>query len=295
MLSVCIPVYQVDAGPLVSGLHDQATALDIPVEILCLDDASAIRWQELNRPLARLPLVRYEELPENLGRARIRNRLAREARFPYLLFLDSDARLICSGFLERYVALLPTAGLWCGGGAYQKEPPGDPRLWLHWYYGRRVEQQPVEKRRLAPYRGFKTFNFLVPREVILRLPFDESLRRYGHEDTLWGLMLEENGIPLRHLHNPLLHAGLEPVEEFLAKQRAAIEQLVVLEKKRPDLPVRLLEAGRKLKKWRVHGMVKRVLVKSLPALERFLLNQQNPVSLKVLSWYKLAYWLQQSD
>jgi hypothetical protein len=291
MLSVCIPVFQVDVRPLGWSLLEQARALSVPVEIYCLDDASDPAFRTVNRELAGQAMLRYEELPRNLGRARIRNRLARRARFPFLLFLDSDARLARPDFLHRYVERLPTGGVLCGGGIYQAEPPEDSRLWLHWYYGSRMEQWPAARRRKQPYRGFKTFNFLAPRDLLLRLPFDENLEGYGHEDTLWGLSLEREEVPVQHFDNPACHAGLEVVEGFLAKQRAAVKQLHALEKAYPGLPVRLLEVGRRLEQWKLEGMVGSLLKAGMPALERFLTSHRSPASLWALNLYKLGYLL----
>jgi len=292
MLSVCIPVYQVDVRPLVRSLQAQAAVLPIPLEIFCLDDASDPFWQRLNRELEGQDLVRYEELTENLGRARIRNRLAREAVHPYLLFLDSDARLSRPDFLERYAQELPTDAVLCGGGHYQPEPPVDSRYWLHWYYGSRVEQKPAAQRRQQPYLGFKTFNFLVPRRLLLEHPFDENLVSYGHEDTLWGMELERAGIPIRHLDNPACHAGLEPVEKFLQKQRQAIDQLLVLEGAYPRLPVRLLRWGRQLEARRLDAPVRWMVQLISPILGRMLTGHRSVVSLWALHIFKLGYLLE---
>lgn len=288
MLSVCIPVFQVDVRPLVLALRKQAGALPVPVEIFCLDDASDPAFRAVNRELAGQSMLRYEELPRNVGRARIRNRLAQQARFPFLLFLDSDARLVRPDFLRQYVDRLPAGGVLCGGGVYQPRPPADPRRWLHWYYGSRMEQWPVARRAEQPYRGFKTFNFLAPRELLLRLPFHESLEGYGHEDTLWGLFLEREHIPVQHFDNPACHAGLETAGVFLAKQRAAAKQLHALEKAYPGLPVRLLEAGRRLEQWKLKSTVGSLLQAGMPLLERFLTSHRSPATLWALNLYKLS-------
>ena len=79
-LSVLIPVFNRDVTGLVHDLLAQVPDWAGPVEVLLLDDASADEFRQLNRPLAKLPGVQYQELPRNVGRAAIRNQLAAAAR-----------------------------------------------------------------------------------------------------------------------------------------------------------------------------------------------------------------------
>ncbi|MBK9012976.1 MAG: hypothetical protein IPM82_02230 [Saprospiraceae bacterium] len=62
-----------------------------------------------------------------------------------------------------------------------------------------------------------TNNFLIPRQLFLEIQFDETLRQYGHEDTLFGMELARRQVPIVHIDNPLEHIGLEPVDVFLRK------------------------------------------------------------------------------
>ncbi|UOQ70348.1 glycosyltransferase family 2 protein [Hymenobacter cellulosilyticus] len=101
-LSVLIPVYNRNVTTLVCTLLEQLPDWGGPVEIVCLDDASAPEFQELNRLLAVWPAVRYQELPRNVGRSAIRNQLAAAARFPWLLLLDNDSLLPDDQFVARY-------------------------------------------------------------------------------------------------------------------------------------------------------------------------------------------------
>jgi len=85
-LSILIPVYNYDVRDLVHKLHDQLIELDTPVEILCYDDASTDEsYKVTNREINKLSVVIYKELPANIGRAAIRNKLANEANYNYYL------------------------------------------------------------------------------------------------------------------------------------------------------------------------------------------------------------------
>ena len=294
MLTICLPIYQTDVRMLVGDLHAQAERLTVPVEILCLDDLSAEPVKRVNREIRSLQLVRYRELAQNLGRSRIRNALAREARFPFLLFLDGDAAVVREDFLERYLACIPGEAVWCGGGEYQRTPPEDPSKRLHWTYGTYREQLPVAIRARHPHEAFKTFNFLVPRSVLVHIPFEEEITGYGHEDTLWGMALARHGVAIHHLDNPVRHDGLETAPVFLAKQRAAVDTLVRLLANYPDFPSRLAHAGHRLEKWRLKALVSALLLRLMPVMERVLLHHTSTLALPVLDLYKLAYLLNKS-
>ena len=84
-LSILIPIYNRDVTHLVQALVAQAADWAGPVEIICLDDGSLGQYRLINRELVELPSVSYEELPHNLGRSAVRNRLVATARKPWLL------------------------------------------------------------------------------------------------------------------------------------------------------------------------------------------------------------------
>ncbi len=288
MLSVCIPIYQYSVGPLVSELSEQASRLGIDVEIRCYDDGSSEADRLPNRRLAHLPGVVYRELPSNVGRAAIRNLLAREAVYHYLLFLDCDAHLPNDCFLAQYVSQLPSEAVWYGGRIYATNLPEDKRLRLHWYYGRLREEQPVEQRRNQPYHRFMTNNYLIPKHIQLRLPFEERLRHYGHEDTLFGLQLSRTGTPIQHFDNPVVHIGLEPDSVFLPKQRQAVHNLWMLHREGYPIESRLLTLFQRLERIGIEPGVYRLMSFVEPYLYRAL--RREPPVLYALDALKLL-WL----
>ena len=50
---------------------------------------------------------------------------------------------------------------------------------------------------------------LIPKKIFLAIKFDESITKYGHEDTLLGIMLEKEKKEIFHINNPLYHNGIE--------------------------------------------------------------------------------------
>jgi len=115
MVTVCIPIYNNVVRNLVQGLSEQAAKLDVPCEILLIDDRSTDGCQKLNASLANLPNVRYVELEKNIGRSAIRNLLAKSALYRYLIFMDSDVQLCSADFLQKYVDCC-REGIVCYGG-----------------------------------------------------------------------------------------------------------------------------------------------------------------------------------
>lgn len=285
MLSVLLPAYCYDVCPLVRELKRQLEQEKFSWEIRVYDDCSPAEWQEKNRELEILDFrVVYRELPANLGRARIRNLLAQEARYPNLLFLDADSG-VEEKFIANYRPFLNRPEV-ISGGRFYSDRAIEPNKLLHWVYGTQRESKPANKRIKVPYLGFQTNNFLAPKSLLLQHPLDENARAYGHEDTLWGFQLQALGVEILHLDNPVAHLGLEDYETFLRKQEEAVRHLKLLEAKHPELPTRLTKVARKVGRGRV---VLQPLLGFLAPHLRTQLAQDIPGSLYYLDALKL-YW-----
>jgi glycosyltransferase involved in cell wall biosynthesis len=228
MLSILIPVFNYDVRDFVAELHKQATACKINFEILCYDDGSDQPFRTVNNEVRQLEQVTYRELPGNIGRSAIRNLLAKDAGYEYLLFLDCDSFPEYPDFIARYAELLNPLMLLYGGRTYDLLPPADPKYFLRWYYGSRREVFSVNDRKSKPYHSFQTNNFVIPREVFRSIGLNEGLKGYGHEDTQFGNQLMARNIPILHIDNPLRHLGLETTEEFIFKTNEGIRNLYYL-------------------------------------------------------------------
>ena len=94
-----------------------------------------------------------------------------------------------------------------------------------------------------------TNNFLIPKAIFRQYPLDESIKGYGHEDTLLGIELKNNQVPIKHIDNPLCHIGLETAEEFLEKSISGIKNLSkLIQQGKIDYDVKLYSYFRLLKK-----------------------------------------------
>lgn len=286
MLSILIPIFNFDVRPLVSDLHDQCEAAGVAYEIICFDDGSTADFKQKNQTIWKRPNVIYREMPQNLGRSAIRNALGRAARFEYLLFMDCDSRVVSSSFIQNYLQNATPNTLVYGGRCYADHPPADLALRFHWHYGRQREQSSAAERSRAPYHGFMTNNFLIPRAIFLDILFDESLRQYGHEDTLFGLELAHRKIPIQHIDNPLEHIGLEPVAVFLRKTEQGLENLARLKQEGKPIETRLLTLFERCQNWGITLLLRQVL-KAFKPLIVSQLNSSRP-SLILFDFFKLA-------
>lgn len=229
MLSILIPTYNYDCTNLVRDLHRQAECAGIDYEIVVADDASPIKeCAERVREINTWPNCRLIELERNLGRARIRNRLADEARFEWLLFMDSDAEVISDSFIVDYLKHTD-ADVVCGGLCHADALPS-PEVSLRYAYEKRADKKRAAcYREQRPYEQFITFCFMVRASVFQAIRFDDSITEYGHEDTLFGVELERRKVNIRHIDNPMRQGGIETNAEFIEKTRAALRNLVLME------------------------------------------------------------------
>lgn len=290
MISVCIPVYNFDVYSLVDALHKQLSEAKITFEIRLYDDGSDPEYKQKNGSLVQPEFVVYKELPQNIGRSRIRNLLADEAQYEYLLFLDCDSIIHKSYFIHSYLEALNTGyRVICGGREYDVQKADKNHL-LRWTYGKKAESQPAIIRSKEPSRSFMTNNFLIKKDIFSRVRFNEHLAQYGHEDTLFGYeLLKQDIVPL-HIENPVLNGDVESNALFLEKTRQGLENLAyIYSLKKEDATfseqVRLLSFYRNF-------CCKKLLAFIFPLLHMvFTLELKlGKVDLKLFNLYKLAYF-----
>ncbi|MGL4993951.1 MAG: glycosyltransferase family 2 protein [Bacteroidales bacterium] len=220
MLSILIPVYNRDVTTLVEDLQKQAVSLGVVFEILCIDDAST-EYLEHNRSTQSLFGVRWIYLNENVGRSVIRNLLIDNTYYELLVFLDCDMEICKDDYLQIYLRNKECRVI-CGGCVYSKDDlkPGSA---LHYYNGIKRESFGEEGSNLSS--SFLSGNFFIHKSVFDKVRFNDNIKGYGHEDTLFGIELKEAGFKVVNLNNPTLHRGVDSDEVYLKKTRCAIDNL----------------------------------------------------------------------
>jgi glycosyltransferase involved in cell wall biosynthesis len=227
MLSICIPVYNYSVVELVKILDLQAEKSGKPIEILVIDDASAINYHLENEKIEKLSHVKYIRLPKNIGRSKIRNLLAEKSANNFLLFLDANIKIDNDLFVENYLKIIVDEKVIIGG-IKSCEKPVNKEYILRWKYSNIRESQPSAIRQLNPYKNFIAKNFLIPKSVFKNIQFDQDITGYGHEDTLFGLKLKQLIVPIIHIDNAVIHANLENNKRFISKTEEGIANLLSL-------------------------------------------------------------------
>jgi len=294
MLSILIPIYNYDVTSLVSALLKQFSKSDIPFEILCFDNDSEEFYQNQNMQINTWPNSTYKLLKKNVGRSRIRNLLADEALYDWLLFLDADVLPVSQFFLDKYISLIKNTGLdnktltAYGGIKYYDKKPSKNRI-LRWIYGKDREEIDINERLQHPDQYFSSANFLINKLFFNKFRFDESINKYGYEDILLAYEIRRKGFDIDQLDNPVYHLGLDLNEVFIEKTRKAVENIWYLNQcgKIETESQKLLRIFQKCKKYGICI----ILGKSYNPLKKLFVKQltsENP-SLFIYDLYKLVY------
>lgn len=292
MLSICIPVYNFDVTPLVDELLRQASEITYPVEILVFDDYSQSYYRKKNSQLEPRPHVTYLEFDFNIGRSKIRNRLADLAHGQWLLYLDCDTVPESPNFLRNYVEQLGKAPVIYGGLTYGPRPTAHKELMLRWKYGVRRECLKARFRQIKAYKSFKSSNFVVERETFRGIRFNELLSGYGHEDTLLGIEFEKHDVKILHIDNPAVHLGLDSCTVFIEKSTQAIHNLARILQMLPESQKKIEKSIKLLNVFRIArftGMtypLRAILRVFKPIIKKQLAGKEPSVTL--FDMYKLS-------
>lgn len=233
MISILIATYNYDCSRLLHDLRAQCLAFKQQVgascfdyEIILGDDASTDSVAEQTNHLACSALgCCYLKHEENSGQAILRNRLASEAQFPYLLFIDSDAAVCTSDFVKKYWEHRDDAQAVVGSIRNPDLKDHRGRELRYRYESAAMSKRSVEARQKHPYSFITAFNLLIHRDAFMAVRFDAHCSHYGYEDALFGLDLQRKGISIAHIDNPLVHLGIDKNRSFLHKTETALRTL----------------------------------------------------------------------
>ena len=287
LLSILIPSYMTDPTRLVHALLGQ---MPQETEIVVADDGSPdAKYGRLIASLKDEDKVRVILGKENIGRACIRNLLAREARGKYLLYLDADGMPLSGDFISRYTDHLPTDAVIVGSIAHEGHYSPHQRLRLR-YELSAAKRLITTRLNRHPYQHFRTFNFLIPRNTMLSCPFDETLSIY--EDVFLGKALEEKGVKCLHIDNPLNNEGVESNAVFLQK---TLTQLQALKQKEASIRgySSLISLSDQLGEWHLRWMMQLLFHLTEP-LMRSILTSSHP-SVWLYQMYKIGYYVNLSN
>lgn len=288
-LSILIPTHNYDCTRLVYDLEAQLTEEDeIIVGNDCSTDKNIVaKLSEIENSGKSRVFTPNDNDSRPLGRAAIRNALAREAKGEWLLFIDADAEVRSKTFIEDYLSATKFAPVVCGGTGNLPECPS-PECRLRYDYEVEAEKRlTVVRRQRFPYSQLATFNFLIRRDIFLSICFDEGFKEYGYEDTCFGFQLKQRGIAIHHIDNKLTHLGIETSDVYLSKIETALRTLSKIEKEQRKL-VRLSGFAMKLERYYLLGLVRCVFRLTKKHLRANLLGKHP--NQKLFTFYKLGYY-----
>lgn len=286
--SILIPTYNDFCYTLVRTLRTQLLSLNIEWEIIVADDCSTDQSvRDENAKIEKLSGCRVMWGKENVGRAAIRNFLAEQATGDWLLFVDSDMVVARGDFVSKYLNITySTIGACVIYGGY--EVKGDEQQLrgnLRFAYEKKnAHKHTVEMRQQQPYRDFHTSNFVIRRDVMLSIPFNEDFTMYGYEDVLLGKELKEAGVPIYHIDNPVSFETYESNADFLRKTEESVRTQSQFKELIGDYS-NLLRMEGKVKKFGMSGILN-VFYKMIGGMLRSNLLGKHPKTF-CLNLYKL--------
>jgi len=294
-ISVCIPVYNVDARPLAYALIKQ---IDTSIELVFIDDCSKQHYKKINNALSSQQIT-WINLERNVGRSKIRNLFLKYTKHDYLLFIDCDSHIIDSNFLKNYqTSIRANSQVIFGGRVYPKTCPSKEQV-LSWTSGRKTEEKNATQRNKNPNHSLKTNNLLIKRTTLYKYLFDERIEDYGHEDTLYGIECQRHKIKIQHIDNPILNAHLDTNAECIEKTETAIKTLIKINnfykhKKLLYKHIRLLAFAKKIENMHLSFVFKTLYKWRGKRIKKKLINTTRP-SLQMLNLYKTLYLFGQQE
>ena len=287
MLSICIPIFNNDCNKLVDDLYAQIKQQKVAIEIICIDDKSNNNFRNTNKNLHQK--CNYILLDNNIGRAKFRNKFLDYCKYNWLLFLDNDAIIFSDNFIEKYITEINknNCDVICGSTSFIAQSRTN---YLSYKYCKFIEIKMLSSRKNRLYGSFMTNNFVIKKEVLLQIKFDENITTYGHEDTLFGFRLKQQNVGILHINNAVNCVANDDNKAFIEKTKQAIKNLAHITQ---DLDynknfiddVKILSVYFKLKKSGINYLIKTLNFILLRPLEVLLIKGYN--NLYLYNFYKL--------
>jgi len=281
VLSICIPHYNFINPLLLKALELQCLQLNINFEIIIADDCSKAENKNYLQEFGDTKNFRVIYLAQNIGRSKIRNLLIKSSKYDLLLFLDGDSTIKSDDFIEQYLNAIKQNDLIYGGRVYGNLPNNNFKL--HWLYGTKTESIAGE--------NFHSNNFLVKKNVVDIILFDEDLTTYGYEDAVFGVRVSLKGVKIQRIDNPVIHAQLKNNRQFLNDTDSALKNISYLHHQKPELlphlNLSILNFYLKSKKWGFHHLLNLTEPLILNYLQKKLIHNTILFPLKALMLYKL--------
>ena len=292
MLTIAIPTYNYNAFPLVERVHFLCSKATISFEILCYDDGSTQpETIEANQKINSLPYSKYIFGNPNKGLSFARNWLLSNAIYESILLLDTDMMPEQEDFIQKYLPFLNSEYLIVFGGISYKNNT-DYSKQLRYIYGITREALSVEKRRNNPFQLLLYSNTLLSKKILPLVKFDENLKTYGYEDSVFTKKCKDLNLKVTHINNRAIHNHEDSSANYICKVENSLKNLLILQQKDILNPSEssILKAFHFLKTYYLTNLYvffytsfKSVFYKNLTS---------NKPNLFIFDLYKLGYFIQ---
>lgn len=219
-LSIVVPTFRrADLlPPLFRAVAAQIAALDLPVELVLVDNSP----EGSARPVPAPDFVRYIHEPRT-GVAQARNRGVAEARGGHVIFLDDD-ELPATGWLSAFAAAAARGDRAVFGAVeplYPQDPPAALRAPLDRVFSRRLPAAPgAEVQHLRAYLGSGNSMFSRDTLALVDPPFDTSFNAGGEDVWLFRRLVDRHGVPMIWRPDALVQEIVPPRRATMAFLRA---------------------------------------------------------------------------
>jgi len=224
MISILIPTYNYNALPLAEFLEKQALKAGIIFELICIDDGSFSGHNKQNQQINSLTNSKFIEKTKNVGSKANRQQLAETSQYKWLLFIDADSKPKASNYLSQYITEMNTSYDAVFGGFAYEDNMKNPNGTLRYAFGKHREEVDAYSRNKNPYKVIISANFLIKRDVFLKVNDQETKNIYGL-DYLFSSQLKKHNIQVTHINNEVYHLGIDNNDKFLEKTCKAVEAL----------------------------------------------------------------------
>lgn len=289
MLSILIPTYNYNAFPLAETIEKQALKSGLVFELICIDDGSNSLLNIENEKINHLTNCKFIAKKNNVGLSNNRNALAKLSNYEYILFIDGDSMLTSNKFITNYLDAIDRSFDIIYGGRIHPNFIENPNKKLRCKYGKFIEDKTVSNRNKNVYKTLMFNNTLIKKECFNDILFDSSLKKYGHEDTLFAYHVSLANLNVKHIDNPIEHTDIDISSVFIKKTEDGLVNLLHLyySKKINNEFVRILKLYILINKVRLNSCVS-FLYRIFNSVIKKQLESFNP-SLTLFKLYKIGF------
>ena len=138
-------------------------------------------------------------------------------------------------------------------------------------------------------KTFSSHHFLIQKKIFSKVKFNEKIKNYGHEDTIFWLNLKQKNYKFKYIENSLMNR-LEDSKIFIEKTNEALNNLYQLSKTHDLSEISLIKFHRIINIFLLKNFIV-FIFKSVKSnlIENLLSKKPNML---LFQFYKIGYYCQ---